>query len=67
MRAAIALAFALLVTKPLIAWAEDQTTTVGPWTIATSSKADKIVEVGAPSPMGALKTPWALKSMVQPS
>jgi hypothetical protein len=41
MRAAIALAFALLVTKPLIAWAEDQTTTVGPWTIATSSKADK--------------------------
>jgi hypothetical protein len=54
MRAAIALAFALLVTKPLIAWAEDQTTTVGPWTIATSSKADKIVEVGAPSPMGAL-------------
>jgi hypothetical protein len=41
MRAAIALSFALLLARPVIACAEDQTTTVGPWTIATSSKADK--------------------------
>jgi hypothetical protein len=41
MRAVTALSFTLLVTMPVIAWAEDQTTTVGPWTIATSSKADK--------------------------
>jgi hypothetical protein len=41
MRAAIALSFALLVIRPAISSAEDQTATVGPWTIATSSKADK--------------------------
>jgi hypothetical protein len=41
MRAAIALSFALMVIRPAISAAEDQTTTVGPWTIATSSKADK--------------------------
>jgi hypothetical protein len=41
MRAAIALSFALLLARPVIACAEDQTTAVGPWTIATSSKADK--------------------------
>ena len=41
MRAAIALSFVLVLTRPIVAWAEDQATTVGPWTIATSSKADK--------------------------
>ena len=41
MRTSIALSFALFLTNPVIAWAEDQAITVGPWTIATSSRGDK--------------------------
>jgi hypothetical protein len=41
MRTSIALVFAILLTRPVVAWAEDQAVTVGPWTIATSSRGDK--------------------------
>ena len=41
MRAAVVLSLVLLSTRPIVAWAEDQANTAGPWTIATSSKADK--------------------------
>src|SRR5215831_20375914 len=42
MRTSIALSFALFLTTSVIAWAEDQAITVGPWTIATSSWGDKL-------------------------
>jgi hypothetical protein len=35
------LSVALLLTTSILAQAQDQTVTVGPWTIATSSKAEK--------------------------
>lgn len=41
MRATIALSFALLLTRPVMVWAEDQAVAVGPWTIVTSSRGDK--------------------------
>ena len=41
MRTQVALPVALLLTTPMLAQAQDQTVTVGPWTIATSSKAEK--------------------------
>ena len=41
MRTTLALSFALLLTTPIVAWAEDQAVAVGPWTIATSSRGDK--------------------------
>ena len=41
MRATIALSFALLLTRPVVVWAEEQAVAVGPWTIATSSRGDK--------------------------
>ena len=41
MRTAIALSFLPFLTTSVIAWAEDQAITVGPWTIATSSRGDK--------------------------
>jgi hypothetical protein len=41
MRTSIAFVFALLLSRPVVAWAEDQAITVGPWTIATSSRGDK--------------------------
>ena len=41
MRTSIGLSFALLLTTPVVTWAEDQAVTVGPWTIATSSRGDK--------------------------
>jgi hypothetical protein len=37
----LALSFALLLTTSAVAQAEDQAITVGPWTIATSSRGDK--------------------------
>jgi hypothetical protein len=41
-RASIAItSFAMLLATPLVAGAEDQAITVGPWTIATSSRGDK--------------------------
>jgi hypothetical protein len=41
MRTPVALSVALLLTTSILAQAQDQTVTVGPWTIATSSKAEK--------------------------
>jgi hypothetical protein len=41
MRTSVALSVALLLTTSILAQAQDQTVTVGPWTIATSSKAEK--------------------------
>jgi hypothetical protein len=41
MRTPVALSVALLLTTSILAHAQDQTVTVGPWTIATSSKAEK--------------------------
>jgi hypothetical protein len=41
MRTPVALSLALFLTTSVLAHAQDQTVTVGPWTIATSSKADK--------------------------
>jgi hypothetical protein len=41
MRTSIAFIFALLLSRPVVAWAEDQAIAVGPWTIATSSRGDK--------------------------
>ena len=41
MRTPVALSVALLLTTSILARAQDQTVTVGPWTIATSSKAEK--------------------------
>ena len=41
MRTQVALPVALLLTTSMLAQAQDQTVTVGPWTIATSSKAEK--------------------------
>ena len=41
MRTPVALSVALLLTTSILAQAQDQTMTVGPWTIATSSKAEK--------------------------
>ena len=41
MRSAVALCVALFSVTSAIAYAQDQTVSVGPWTIATSSKADK--------------------------
>ncbi len=41
MRSPVALSLALFSVTSAIAHAEDQTVSVGPWTIATSSKADK--------------------------
>jgi hypothetical protein len=37
----VALSFTLLLTTSAVAQVDDQAITVGPWTIATSSKADK--------------------------
>ena len=41
MRTPVGLSVALLLTTSILAQAQDQTITVGPWTIATSSKAEK--------------------------
>ena len=41
MRMSVTLSVALLLTTSILAQAQDQTVTVGPWTIATSSKAEK--------------------------
>jgi hypothetical protein len=41
MRTPVALSVALLLTTSILAQAQDQTVAVGPWTIATSSKAEK--------------------------
>jgi hypothetical protein len=41
MRTPVALSLALFLTTSVLAHAQDQTVTAGPWTIATSSKADK--------------------------
>ena len=41
MRTPVALSVALLLATSILAQAQDQTVTVGPWTIATSSKAEK--------------------------
>jgi hypothetical protein len=41
MRSPIATSIALFLATSAIADAQDQTVSVGPWTIATSSKADK--------------------------
>jgi hypothetical protein len=41
MRTQLALPVALLLTTSMLAQAQDQTATVGPWTIATSSKAER--------------------------
>jgi hypothetical protein len=41
MRTSVALPIALLLTTSAVAQVDDQAITVGPWTIATSSKADK--------------------------
>jgi hypothetical protein len=41
MRTPIAASVALLLTTPILAQAQDQTVAVGPWTIATSSKAER--------------------------
>ena len=41
MRTSVALCVALLLTTSILAQAQDQSVTVGPWTIATSSKAEK--------------------------
>jgi invasion protein IalB len=41
MRTPIAASVALLLTTPILAQAQDQTIAVGPWTIATSSKAER--------------------------
>ena len=41
MRTSATLSVALLLTTSILAQAQDQTLTVGPWTIATSSKAEK--------------------------
>jgi hypothetical protein len=41
MRTPVALSVALLLTTSILAQAQDQTVTVGPWTIATSSEAEK--------------------------
>jgi hypothetical protein len=41
MRTLVALSVALLLTTAILAHAQDQTVTVGSWTIATSSKAEK--------------------------
>ena len=40
MRTLVALSVALLLTTAILAHAQDQTVTVGSWTIATSSKAE---------------------------
>ena len=40
-RPRIALSLALFLSTPIVAMAEDQAITVGPWTIATSSRGDK--------------------------
>ena len=40
-RPRIALSLALFLSTPIVALAEDQAITVGPWTIATSSRGDK--------------------------
>ena len=41
MRTSVTLSVALLLTTSILAQAQDQTVIVGPWTIATSSKAEK--------------------------
>ena len=41
-RPRIALSLALFLSTPIVALAEDQAITVGPWTIATSSRGDKV-------------------------
>ena len=41
MRTPVALSAALLLATSILAQAQDQTVTAGPWTIATSSKAEK--------------------------
>jgi hypothetical protein len=41
MQMSVTLSVALLLTTSILAQAQDQTVTVGPWTIATSSKAEK--------------------------
>jgi hypothetical protein len=41
MRTSIALSFALLLPMSVAASAEDQAVTLGPWTVATSSRGDK--------------------------
>jgi invasion protein IalB len=41
MRTSVTLSVALLLTTSILAQAQDQTVTVGPWTITTSSKAEK--------------------------
>jgi hypothetical protein len=41
MQTSIALSFTLFLTTLVVARAEDQAVTVGPWTIATSSRGDK--------------------------
>jgi hypothetical protein len=41
MRTPVGLSVALLLTTSILAQAQDQTITVGPWTIASSSKAEK--------------------------
>src|ERR1700737_2824672 len=41
MRTPVALSLALFLTTSVLAHAQDQTVTVGPWRIATSSKAEK--------------------------
>jgi hypothetical protein len=46
MRARIALSLALLLSPAVFASAEDQAITVGPWTIATSSRGEKFDSCG---------------------
>ena len=41
MRSPVVLSFALFSATSMIAHAQDNTVSVGPWTIATSSKSDK--------------------------
>ena len=41
MRTSVTLSVVLLLTTSILAQAQDQAVTVGPWTIATSSKAEK--------------------------
>lgn len=41
MRSSVALSVAVLLATSVVAHAEDQTVAVGPWTVATSFKADK--------------------------
>jgi hypothetical protein len=42
MRTPVALSIAVFLTTSILAQAQDQTITVGPWTIAISSKAEKL-------------------------